>query len=202
MTQIVGYRCQNPECNSIVGHVIGQYKLCSACYKFYRRNNRMPLKAEMRSSRKPTVQACPNCKRRPVYRKTPHVLCEVCSDYYERNGKMRPRYRDTDKCTNCSRPRPPGRSPFVHGRCPTCDWYFKKYGRERPERLWQRGKYGYCDCGKPATHKATVQVHCHQEELPLCDECHAEYQRQVAWYGDKPTGNLQQGKRLDLYGDD
>lgn len=49
----------------------------------------------------------------------------------------------------------------------------------------------------------TIRIHGHLEEMPLCDACYAEYQRQVAWYGDgKPTGNLQQGKRLDLYGDD
>ena len=182
----------------------GGYGLCSRCYTYLLRNGSDWTPDVARRPAHVSPPVCEQCGCRPSRYTKPKHLCLRCYSYWNNTGRHRPRWRDADKCANCAAPRQDGHGQFVKGRCKRCYSYWINHNRqeERPERLWQRGKYGYCDCGKPATHKATVQVHRHQEEMPLCDECHAEYQRQVSWYGDKPTGNLQHGKRLDLYGDD
>lgn len=147
-------------------------------------------------------QPCKNCKAHKVHIKG---RCKACHSYWRRHGTERPRYMEADTCLNCEVPLDRSSDDTRNygglGLCSACYDYQLMYSIPRPERLWKRGKYGYCDCGQPATHKATVQVHRHLEEIPMCDECYAEYDRQVRWYGDgKPTGNLQQGKTL--YGDD
>lgn len=183
----------------------GGHGLCHRCY-IYRYNHGKDWTPDVSiRSRYEPAPLCVDCKQRKAYYTQPANLCMRCYLYRQRNnGKRRPRYKDADHCQNCGRQRDFSDSrSFTMGRCQACYQYQWQYGTPRPERLWQHGRYGYCDCGKPATHKTTVQVHRHQEEMPLCDACYAIEQQHQAWYGDgKPTGNLQQGKRLDLYGDD
>ena len=200
MCQRHGGACEN--CGEVVKELVFG-RLCKTCRRFELKNGRLPNKKERQHKAK-GWKPCKRCRQNQAYSKG---LCVACYDYKRRTGKDRPKEYFTQECLNCGKPlvrHGLGLEPTIHGRgmCQACYQYQWQYGTPRPERLWQHGRYGYCDCGKPATHKATVQVHRHQEEMPLCDECHTEYQRQVAWYGDKPTGNLQQGKRIDLYGDD
>jgi len=137
--------------------------------------------------------------------------CDACYTYIMRHGVERPKAKFTDKCMNCKRPLLKAgvkakRENYCNGLCMACYRYQLEHGKPRPKHLIEKklnGSYGFCDCDKPATHKVKIVIHDHLEEMLRCDDCHAEYQRQVAWYGaDKPTGTLQQGKRLDLYGDD
>lgn len=116
------------------------------------------------------------------------------------NGKKRPRYLDAEACLHCGKPK--NGAPFVKGMCRPCYQYQRLFSKPRPKRLFE-SQHGWCECRQPATHTVTVQVHHHIEEMPLCDDCYAIEQMHTAWYGDgKTTGNLQQGKTAQLYGDD
>lgn len=171
--------------------------LCKNCYQFWRNNGRHRTPADMIRKRGEPPPVCRRCGIRSAEHVAKQGLCKICYDYQLRNGKPRPRWRDAEKCKNCGKPRTDEPRKFYKGRCDRCNEYLRKRGVERPERFWGMGKYGWCQCSQPAMHKATVRIHNHLEEMPLCDECHAEYQRQVRWYGDgKPTGNLQEGKRI------
>lgn len=196
-----GGKCQN--CGGLFKELVFG-TTCKTCRRFEIKHGRMPNKKERHKKNKGWVK-CRRCKQKRAYS---HGRCVACADYLRRNGRERPVEYFTEECLNCGKSLIRGGNGLkrtVHGKglCQACYQYQWAYKRPRPSHLWNTGLYGYCDCGKPATHKAAVQVHRHVEEIPLCDDCHAEYQRQVAWYGDdKLTGNLQQNKRVDVYGDD
>ena len=192
--------CQNCGVSS-TDLVFGKY--CKSCRRFEQKHGRLPEKHERIIYARGWVP-CKNCKQHRTHIKG---RCIACHSYWRRHGKERPRYMEADTCLNCAVPldrtTEATRNYGGKGLCSACYDYQLIYNIPRPERLWNRGEYGYCDCGKPATHKITIQVHRHQEELAMCAGCYAIEQQHKAWYGtDKLTGNLQQGKRLDLYGDD
>lgn len=123
---------------------------------------------------------CRQCRIRSAkYRHS--GLCEVCSRYKRKYGKNRPKWLDGHTCRNCGRPT----NTWYRrtGLCPTCSKYRSKTGKDRPSHLWGVGIHGWCECGNPASHVVPITVHKHTEDMPLCDGCHAEYMRQVRWYG-------------------
>ncbi len=172
--------CQNCGASS-TDLVFGKY--CKPCRRFETKHGRLPERHE-RVFRVRGWVPCKNCKRHRTHIKG---RCIACHSYWLRNGTERPKYREADTCVNCAVPldRSMGTTRNYGGRglCSACHSYEWLYKVPRPARLWSRGKYGYCDCGKPATHVAAIQIHKHFEDMPLCDECHAEYMRQVRWYG-------------------
>jgi len=178
--------------------------LCIRCYEYkWRTGNDRPIKEKER-----TATVCRRCKQKPATRMG---RCDACYTYIMRHGVERPKARFTDKCLNCKRPllKPGVLSASGTGRnglCGACHIYQQRHGKPRPKRLIERqlqNSYGFCECGKRATHKIAIGIHDHAEELPLCDDCYAIEQQHIALYGDgKPTGTLQQDKRLDVYGDD
>lgn len=186
----------------------GGHGLCSRCYSYRLRNGKdwTPDIARRRPSVAPPI--CDQCGCRPSRYTKPKNLCLRCYNYWNHTGRHRPKWRDADECMNCHAPRMDGQGQFVKGRCKRCYSYWLNHEKkaERPERFWQRGKYGYCDCGKPAAHSATIRIFKRTEHLPLCDGCYAEHQRQVSWYGSPDIvtkGNIQpQRKSAKLYGDD
>ena len=199
--------CANPHCDRDISRRSqrGNGTLCKRCYRYAKAHGTHWKPEVGRRSPNTTPPVCSQCKRRTARYTKPKPQCRLCFDFWKRTGKFRPRTLDAEQCKICGRPRLYEPKEFVKGRCRQCYAYWWNSGkrRERPEHLWQRGKYGYCECSAPATHKTTIRIHGHLEDLPLCDACYAIEQQHRAWYGDgKPTGNLQQGKRLDVYGDD
>lgn len=182
-------------------------KLCKTCRRFELKHGRLPDKTE-RHHKTFGWKQCRRCKQN---RAESNGLCIACDAYKKRTGKDRPIEYFAEECLNCGKPlirHGAGIPATIHGKglCRPCYQYQWEYGVPRPERLWSRGEYGYCDCGKPATHTVTVRVMHHNETMPLCDTCHAEYQRQVAWYGSpdiKTKGNIQPERRRSNHaGDD
>jgi len=168
------------------------FGLCEPCLRFYRRHGRLSTPEERIKPER--IRVCIDCKSRPAEAKG---RCDRCYGYFKRNGKSRPRWRDAQECINCKCPK--GEQGFRRGRCRRCNDYLRTHGVERPESLWKRGPYGYCDCGKPATHTGKLRVKYHMEEMPMCDDCYVEYQRQVAWYGD---GEMKGRNQIGACGDD
>ena len=199
--------CANPYCGRDISERLkrGSSTLCRRCYK-YLKGHGTDWKPELgRRSPNTTPPVCSQCKRRTARYMRPKPQCRLCFDHWKRTGKFRPKTLDAEKCKVCGRPRQFEPKEFIKGRCRSCYGYWWNHGKtkERPAHLWGNGRYGYCECRNPANHKVTIRIHGHLEEMPLCDDCYAEHQRQVSWYGNgDTTGNLQQGKRLDLYGDD
>ena len=68
----------------------------------------------------------------------------------------------------------------------------KRAGKNPSQQPRPVGDLGWCECGNPAMHEATITVGSHHTEtFALCNECYAEHQRQVQWYG----GGTHDGKR-------
>lgn len=178
--------------------------LCHRCAQYqYKYGKPRPSTIRMRKPGDP-IPMCKSCKVRLAKFSPSRRLCKTCAEYMRRhNGKRRPRYLDAENCVHCGKPK--GDGYFVKGHCRACDDYRRKFGKPRPAHLFE-SQHGWCDCGKPATSIVTVRVMHHDETMPLCDECHAEHNRQVAWYGSpdiKTKGNIQPPRKTaKLYGDD
>ncbi len=180
---------------------------CSTCRKFERKHGRLPDKSERRIKVRGWIR-CKRCKQDCIH----HAkgMCINCYNYQHTKHKPRPADRFAQYCLNCGKPlnRSDPKNNQCHGKglCRLCYQYQWMYGKPRPDRLWGKGPHGYCDCGKPANHIVTVRVMHHDEHYPLCDGCHAEHQRQVAWYGSPDIttkGNIQAPRKsAKLYGDD
>jgi DNA-directed RNA polymerase subunit RPC12/RpoP len=94
-----------------------------------------------------------------------------------------------DRCANCGRLV----DGLLRGRCKTCQDYWRRFGRERPARLWKRerpapvwepveaGEAGpWCDCQRPAVWKVTVPIsETARARLYLCSKC-AELEKQLS----------------------
>jgi len=164
----------------------GAHGLCRPCYQFFWANGRMRTDADKIRSRFQSPGICTNCKQSTeLFR----GLCRACYTYKSLNGKRRPYRLFREECSNCKAPFN-GYKP-LKGRCRKCQQYVwdNPQGKERPAHLWGNNEHGWCDCGDgrnpvPATHTVTVAVgKRHTETFALCNECYAEHQRQVQWYG-------------------
>lgn len=174
--------------------------LCLRCYRHKWRNGEdRQVKEKERTS---TI--CRRCKQKQATRMG---RCDACYTYIMRHGVERPKAKFTDKCLNCKRPLLKAgvktkRNNYRNGLCMACYNYQFRHGKPRPKHLIEKqakGSHGFCDCGKPGTHTVSVRVHDHDEQMYLCDDCYAIEHQHTAWYG---TSSGQQGKRLDVYGDD
>lgn len=135
--------------------------------------------------------------------------CDACANYRYRTGKKRPRWMALrEKCKNCDAPLNGYRT--IYGRCRLCSRYYYTRGVERPASVYN-APLGWCDCGDGwgpvrATHVVRMRIQKHDETMALCDGCHAEYQRQVSWYGSpdiKTKGAIQPERRqAHIAGDD
>ena len=195
-------RCLN--CGDLRVWGQGGNGLCHKCSQYQLRHGKpRPLTIRLRKPGDP-IPMCKSCRIRLAKFSPGRRLCKTCAEYMRRNnGKRRPRYLDAEECTHCGRPK--GDTYFVRGQCRACDDYQRKYGKPRPTHLFE-SEHGWCECRQPATHTVTVRVMHHDEQYPLCDDCYAEHQRQVAWYGSPDIttkGNIQpKRKTAHLYGDD
>lgn len=170
----------------------GDGNLCHRCYMYRHKHGKdWTPEVSIRGKYDPRP-LCVDCKTRKAYYRKPMWLCERCFDYRKRNGKRRPKYKDADHCLNCGRLRDfSNKRSFTRGRCHACYRYWLDRDRkvERPPKFWASA-LGMCDCGKPAKHNVKIAVHNHLEDMPLCDECNAEYMQQVKLYGvDRQTKN-------------
>ena len=164
--------------------------MCHACYQFWFDNGRMRTDADKIRPKNKAAGICRNCKQNTeLFR----GLCQACYVYKRQHGKNRPMRLFREECSNCHVPLN-GYKPR-QGRCKRCQMYFNEFGKERPAHVW-KAPLGWCDCSDghnpvPATHTVTVRIHKSTETLPLCDDCYAEYQRQLHWYGDssQPTNH-------------
>lgn len=161
---------------------------CHRCYMYRYKHGVDWTPAVGKRGKYDPAPMCKDCKMRKAYYTHPTYLCMRCFNYRRRNdGKRRPRYKDADCCLNCGKQRDfSNPKNFLKGRCHACYryWMRRNCTAERPESLWNKGEYGWCDCGKPATHSVQISIHKHTESMHLCDMCHAEYMRQVRWYGE------------------
>jgi len=166
--------------------VVGKKRqgLCNACSSFLRKNGRMRTNADIKH--KPGG-ICTNCKAEVAVTKG---LCKTCYNYQNVYGVNRPRrlYSRPEHCKNCGYPLVSGAQNGIarpsKGLCRRCYEYQKSFKVARPPRLWQKGAYGWCDCGQPAEHIIAVKIHNHVDNIPVCDACCAEEMRQRAIYGD------------------
>lgn len=163
--------------------------LCKACASFFYTHKRMRTSVDQLC--KPGG-LCSDCGDKTAIVKG---LCGTCYNYRWTHGVKRPLLLRTQQCVNCKRPLSPrsGGRLQKRGMCNSCYRYQYRYGSPRPARLFGISEFGWCDCGQPARFAVTVKIYHHAETLPLCDACHAEYQRQVAWYGDSHQQKV--GKR-------
>lgn len=87
--------------------------------------------------------------------------CRPCHRYWKITGKERPscKWNHDAKCLTCGFPKHAHpeikrlQRGFQAGRCGLCNHYLHQMKRERPERLWGKGIYGFCMCGRPANHQ-------------------------------------------------
>lgn len=141
---------------------------CLPCYWYHRRHGiERPSKLiESRELRKKNPRWCKNCGSPGVLR---HLRCENCDSYWRRNRKERPRHKfeDFTQCKNCHVPLEERNRR--NGMCKKCYQYEWCFGRPRPQKLWGDGKFGWCECKKPANHMI--------DKFPLCDSCAVEYKK-------------------------
>lgn len=138
------------------------------------------------------VKSCITCGKPHGDKKPRSGMCTQCRKYRQKFRKRRKYRVYRERCKNCNAPFNGYKSR--KGRCRECQEYKRKYPKkgERPAYLWGVGDLGWCDCGNPAMHEATITVGSHHTEtFALCNECYAEHQRQVQWYG----GGTHDGKR-------
>lgn len=200
-------KCANCGCHT-PGKRTNIKGLCLRCYRHKWRNGEdRQVKEKERTS---TI--CRRCKQKQATRMG---RCDACYTYIMRHGVERPRARFTDKCLNCKRPLLKAgvrtkENSYRNGLCMACyNYQLKHDGKPRPKRLIEKhlsGSAEFCECNRPATHTVMIQIHDHVEPMPLCDDCYAEHQRQVAWYGSPDIttkGNIQPPRKpTQLYGDD
>ena len=193
-------KCSNCGCHT-PGKRTNIRGLCIRCYRYkWRTGEDRPVKEKERTS---TI--CRRCKQKQA---TCMGRCDACYRYILRHGVERPKAKFTTKCMNCKRPLVKAgvrtkRANYCNGLCMACYRYQLEHGKPRPKRLIEKqldNSYGFCECGKPATHKTSIQIHDHVEELPLCDDCYAIEQQHNTWYGDGPGKAWKSGKTM--WGDD
>jgi hypothetical protein len=156
--------CTNPHCNRQVRKIVRG--LCPACYKYHGVHGRLRTSVRV-NRRRHEITLCRRCRCRPADHT--QTLCRTCYRYQWSTGRPRPRYRDSERCTNCNRPHGPERPHGRKGLCANCYDYKWRYGRERPERLIKRtAPAGWCDCGQPAT--AVIDIG-ELGKMALCSRC-------------------------------
>lgn len=129
---------------------------CHACSKYYNRTgNERPKKLWFKilgRHEKHRPRWCKNCGSPAVYS---NRMCNACRIYLERHGRMRPKHLASDHdqvCRNCTKPL--GKITRT-GLCDRCRHYRNhNAGKERPQKLWGIGAFGWCACGEPATVKS------------------------------------------------
>lgn len=150
---------------------------CEACHRFLQRHGRDSLPEERRRSTK--VLAFCRCGNQIV--KGSSTECATCHNYRRRTGRGRPRHLyggrtgNRAPCKICNKPYAIG---FCKGRCPTCNTYLYKNGRDRDERLIRKiAPLGYCECGSLAVTTLEVAVDTGSTVLQLCKDCY-EFEEQ------------------------
>ena len=165
-----------------------------------RRKRNEPKKFERLPNNTPRP-LCADCKEEYTNSRRGGKYCDTCANYRYRTGKKRPRWMVLrEKCRNCKAPLNGYKT--IYGRCRLCSRYYYAKGVERPASVYN-APHGWCDCGDGwnpvrATHSVAVRVMHHDETMPLCDDCYAEHQRQVRWYGSPDIttkGNIQPKRR-------
>lgn len=179
-------KCKNPHCDRQVGIMsatIGK-GLCQRCRQYKAMSGKEWTPDVSKRGKFDQVPICSICKERKAERTKPVDMCHRCYNYWWRNKKRRPRWRDAEYCSNCKQPRSYEKGMFVRGRCRKCYnyWRFNNH-EERPQKLWKVGELGWCDCGQPAKHELIVSIRYHHDRLVMCDDCYAEEQRQRRIYG-------------------
>jgi hypothetical protein len=104
--------------------------------------------------------------------------CATCFEYSRRTGRTRPK-RLWGKDLVCRNPNCRIPLEFVTRKrgwyCGQCDWYLKKYERDRPAYLCRPGEnhLGWCDCGNVARQKMSVTIDGLKRDLLLCQICYS-----------------------------